>query len=138
MKKLFIMMMAITISVAFFHSAAPAGSTRMTTEELTELISGNTVYGTNTKGKEFIQIFATDGSIESGLADNRGSDGKWKAFEHGTWKVKKGKLCNKYTKPKKRSGGCDKFYKTDDGKYFYKTSSGGKGTFDQIVPGRAE
>lgn len=132
-----------TLSVAFLLSAiAPpaafAGKAAMTSEELTALISDTTVYGTNTKGKKFIQIYGADGTVVSGPESSRSSDGKWKPAESGAWNVKDGKLCNEYTKPKARSGGCDKFFKTDDGKFVYETSSGGTGSFDKIVQGRAE
>ena len=53
-----------------------------------------------------------------------------------SWKVKDGKLCNTYKKPKPRDGGCDKFYKTDDGEYIYTTGSARQGSFDKIIEGR--
>ena len=110
---------------------------RMTTESLTAVLSGNTGVGVNTRGNNFIQVFSTDGSLESGNAKNRGSDGKWKAGETGTWQVNDGKLCNKYTEPKVRNGGCDAFYKTSDGRYVYQIPSGKWGVFNQIRLGRS-
>ena len=139
MKKLAFVIGAAAIILGLASpSGVLAGTERMTTEELTALISGTTVYGTSSQGKKFIQVFGEDGSLESGNTGRKDSDGKWKPYEYGSWKVKDGKLCNSYTKPKKRSGGCDKFYKTDDGKYVYTTRSGGRGSFDKIVVGRPE
>jgi len=138
MRNIIFAVMAIICFGVASHSTALAGKTRMTTDELTALISNTTVYGTSSRGTKFIQIFNADGTLESGNADRRDANGKWSPFEFGTWEVRDGKLCNEYTKPKRRSGGCDKFYKTDDGRYIYKVRSGKRGSFDEIVPGRAE
>ena len=131
-KTIFVVMFLISFGVAY-QSIVIAGNTRMTTEELTALISGTTVFGTSSRGKKYIQIYGADGSLESGLV-KKGQ--KWKPREYGTWKVKDGKLCNTYKKPKPRDGGCDKFYKTDDGEYIYTTGSGRQGSFDKIIEGR--
>ena len=122
------------------HSLVLAGTPRMTTEQLTALISGTTVYGTNSRGKSFVQILGTDGSLESGPVKKTlsGKTKKWVPTEFGTWKVRDGKLCNTYTKPQSRDGGCDAFHTSDTGKYIYYTDSGGMGSFDKIVKGRAE
>ncbi len=113
-------------------------NTAMTTQQLTSLISGNTVYGVNSKGQKFIQIFSYDGSLLSGSADRRDESGNWKPDESGQWKVVDGSLCNTYTTPKARDAGCDKFHITADGNYVYTTPSGGQGSFEKIVGGRAE
>ncbi len=104
----------------------------MATKALRMLITGTVVHGTSTSGKKFIQIFGTDGTLKSGFANNRDSSDKWIPRETGTWRVSKGRICNSYTKPKKRNGGCDKLYKTSAGRYIYKTSSGKWGSFDKI------
>ena len=115
----------------------------MTTDEVIALLSGNTAFIETTKGKAFIKVYGADGSIENGGAKKRYTEGdkkgKWKPSEYGTWEVQDGMLCNKYTKPKKRSGGCDKFFKTDNGEYFYrvKRGNGKKGYGKKIVERRS-
>ena len=123
---------------AIFLSSCAIMSSNMTTQELTSVISGNTVYGVNSKGKKFVQIFSYDGSLISGDADSRDDSGIWKPQESGHWKVVDGRLCNTYTKPIARDAGCDKFSRNRDGTFSYTTPSGGQGSFEKIVGGRAE
>ncbi len=117
---------------AYAESKSP-----MTNKALKALIIGTVVHGTSTSGKKFIQVFGTNGSLKSGFANNRDSNDKWIPRETGSWKVSKGRICNRYTKPKKRNGGCDKLYKTSAGRYIYKTTSGKWGSFDKIKKGNA-
>ena len=129
----------LLLLVAFTLTQTPLAyaesKTPMTTKALKTLITGTVVHGTSTSGKKFIQVFGADGSLKSGFANNRDSSDKWIPRETGSWKASKGRICNSYTKPKKRSGGCDKFYKTSAGQYVYKTSSGKWGSFDKIKKG---
>lgn len=140
--KMVITAAGVCLVAGMFSVSAIAGEKAMTTAKLTALLSGNTAFIKNTSGKAGIQVYGADGSLESGDAKSRYrtgvNKGKWKPNEYGTWEVQDGMLCNKYTKPKKRSGGCDKFFKDDDGSYFYrvKRGSGKKGYVQKIVAGR--
>jgi hypothetical protein len=107
-------------------------------EELSSVIAGNTVYGVNSSGTEFIQIFSYDGTLLSGPANKRDSAGKWVPFETGQWKIVDGRLCNTYSKPAPRDGGCDRFFNRADGQYVYTTPSGRQGQIRKVVSGRAE
>ena len=69
--------------VALFLLSCAASETTMTTQQLTSAISGNTIYGVNSKGQKFIQIFSYDGTLNSGPADIRDNNGKWKPIEYG-------------------------------------------------------
>ena len=77
MTKSLLLAISIGALVLTAPGAALAGEARMTTEELTALISGNTVYGTSSNGSAFIQIFGADGyskkyPIERMFRDSRG------------------------------------------------------------------
>ena len=124
--------------VAICLSSCGTSNTAMTTQRLTSIISGNTVYGVNSSGRNFIQIFSYDGSLLSGSADSRDGSGIWIPEESGHWKVVDGSLCNTYTKPIARDAGCDKFHRSEGGPYLYTTPSGRQGSFVKIVGGRAE
>jgi hypothetical protein len=135
-KSLLTLLLSAIFSIAVQTSMIAGSKTPMTSKSLRMLITGTVVHGTNTSGKKFIQVFGANGLLESGYVNHKGSDGKWAPNTSGTWKVSKGRLCNTYTKPKKRNGGCDRFYQTSDGRYVYKTGSGKWGSFDSIKKGR--
>ena len=137
--KIFKLHLALFATIGLLASSVGWAETKtpMSSKALKALIAGTVVHGTNTGGNKFIQVFGKDGSLQSGYSNNRNSDNKWIAREVGTWKVSKGRLCNSYTKPKKRSGGCDRFYKTSKGRYVYETKSGKWGSFDEIKKGNA-
>ena len=128
----------LCFSVMALHACAAVSGKEVSSQELTSLISGNTVYGINSAGQPFIQIFSADGSLQSGRRDRRDDSGKWVPTELGRWEVVDGRLCNKYTEPQVRDGGCDRFYRGKDGTYRYVTSRGGQGSFEKILAGKAE
>jgi len=98
-----------------------AGDTALTTDEVIELISGKTVHGTSSRGKKYKMYFGEDNSL---IARN-GKTGKWE--------VKDGSVCN--TWDDRGFAGCDKVYRKDNGKIFYKVSSGKKGKFRKFEAG---
>lgn len=98
-----------------------AGSTALTTDEVVELISGKTVHGTSSRGSKYRMYFGEDNSLKAG-------DGST-----GTWEVKDGSVCN--TWDDRGFAGCDKVYRQDNGKIFYKVPEGRKGKFRKFEEG---
>lgn len=116
-------MFAIAISGLLLMSTQYvfAGSTALTTDEVIELISGKTVYGTNSRGRPYKMYFGADGSLK-----NSGG-------EKGVWEIKDGSVCNTYDK--RGPAGCDKVYRKDNGKIFYIVPNGKKGRFRKFKEG---
>ena len=119
-------------------SACSTSRPEVSSQELTSLISGNTIYGVNSQGDDFIQVFSYDGTVMSGAANSRDSEGKWIPMEVGQWEVVDGSLCNRYTEPQARNAGCDRFYRDASGNYRYVTPRGGQGAIKKVVAGHAE
>ena len=113
--------MAVTCFALMSTQYVFAGNTALTTDEVIELISGKTVHGTSTRGKRYKMYFGEDNSLMAG----DGSTGKWE--------VKDGSVCN--TWDHRGFAGCDKVYRKDNGKIFYKVSSGKKGKFRKFEEG---
>ena len=98
-----------------------ADSTPLTTEEVIELISGKTVYGTSSRGSKYKMYFGDDRSLKA----NNGSV--------GTWEVKDGSVCNTWND--RGFAGCDKVYRKDNGKIYYVVPNGKKGKFRKFKEG---
>lgn len=121
MRQLTIGVMALIGSVFVSTQYAHAGNTALTTEEVIEMISGKTVYGTSSRGDRYKMYFGADGSLK-----NSGR-------EKGVWEVKDGSVCNTYDK--RGFAGCDKVYRKDNGKIFYVVPNGKKGKFRKFKDG---
>ncbi|MGB5705866.1 MAG: hypothetical protein WBM41_03485 [Arenicellales bacterium] len=98
-----------------------AGDTALTTEEVIQMISGKTVYGTSSRGHRYKMYFGADGSLK-----NSGG-------EKGVWEIKDGSVCNTYDK--RGFAGCDKVYRKDNGKIYYVVPNGKKGKFRKFKEG---
>ena len=95
--------------------------TALTTDEVIELISGSTVYGTSSRGSRYKMYFAADGSLKNS------------AGEKGVWEVKDGAVCNTYDN--RGFAGCDKVYRQADGNIFYIVPNGKTGKFREFKEG---
>ncbi len=113
--------LVMIVTLGLSACASTGGSTALTTDEVIELISGKTVHGTSSRGTKYVFYFGEDNSLKSG----NGSTGKWE--------VKNGSVCN--TWDDRGFAGCDKVYRKDDGKIFYKVPSGKTGSFRKFEEG---
>jgi len=111
------------MAIASIQTVALAkdNGTALTDAQVTQLISGNTMYATNTRGNSYKMYFGANGYLKNG------------GGEVGTWKVKNGSICNTY---KNRGfAGCDKVYRNAKNKIYYVVSSGKQGQIHKTKPG---
>lgn len=106
------------------------GAKQAYSTDIVRLVSGRTVYGTNSTGKRFLIFFSPKGSMKM-------SAGKGKLRDSGKWKVKNSKLCYAWTKWKKGND-CEKVFVMPNGKVVYTTGTGKKGSFDAFRNGNVE
>ena len=121
MKKATLLALSVTSLIFIPGYLAYAADTALTTEEVVEVISGKTVYGTSSRGNRYKMYFGADGSLKN--------SGK----EKGVWEVKDGSVCNTYDS--RGFAGCDKVYRKDNGKIYYIAPSGKKGKFRKFKEG---
>jgi len=115
-------------------------------KEIKQLVSGNTVEGHFTRPrqeKEYLTTvvkykthFSVNGEIVERSSSIAASSGSGNVAAHGSWFVKKGKLCKQFTDAKNNKKVCRKVIPTGDGAYGLYT---GKGkltrTWDRVIPG---
>lgn len=119
---LFFMSVSATLLVLFLSvSQQVYADMALSTEEVVELISGKTAYGTSSRGHRYKMYFGADGSLKN--------SGK----EKGIWEVKDGSVCNTYDE--RGFAGCDKVYRDMKGKIYYVVPSGKKGKFRKFKEG---
>lgn len=107
--------------LVFAGSPVFAADSELTTEEVVELISGKTVWGTSSRGSRYKMYFGEDGSLK-----NSGG-------EKGVWEVKDGSVCNTYAE--RGFAGCDKVYRKKNGKIYYIVPNGKRGKFRKFKDG---
>ena len=136
---------AITLSVAV---PVVWADTALSGKEIKQLISGNTAVGERWKkrvGREYISkevmfktYFYVNGQlVEKGDAVVGGASAS-QIPAHGTWKVKKNKLCFTFSDSLRNKGKqmCRKVIQKDDGTYELTTGKGEvKRVWKEILPG---
>lgn len=136
------------ISVALLMTNAYAADIQkaMSGKEIKQLVSGNTVEGRFTRpreDKEYLTTvvkykthFSVNGEIVERSSAIAAGSGSANVAAHGSWFVKKGKLCKQFRDAKNNKKVCRKVIPMGDGEYGLYT---GKGkltrTWDRVIPG---
>ncbi len=120
--------------------------TALSGEEIKQAISGNTVVGERWKkgvSKEYIQkairfktYFNKNGQLAE-KGDTTGQGYSSSILAHGSWKVKKNKLCFTFSDAIRKSGEqmCHKVIRRDDNTYGLTKKGKDKRVWKEILPG---
>ncbi|NNJ90915.1 MAG: hypothetical protein HKP55_04505 [Gammaproteobacteria bacterium] len=141
------MLKTVTVSiftVALFSTAMQTAwaDTALSGNEIKQVISGNTAVGHRPKkaSKEYLTksiLIQTYFKVNNQLVE-RGLDARGSPFPaHGSWRVKKNKLCFTYSDSIRKSGKemCRKVIRKDDGTYEILRKGKVKRVWKEILPG---